>query len=138
MSAIDPAFAARLAAGEGFSHRDHIAVATELLAAHDFLEAAQRYSAGIRAIAAEAGQPEKFNTTITLAFLSLIAEHMASGPYEDAEDFIDRNPELLARGLLEAWYPAERLASPLARELFLMPAAAQGSGSLARRPPSTV
>ena len=104
-----------------FSHRDHIAVACVMLRRDDFLEAAAKYGAGLKSLAARAGVPEKFNATITLAFLSLIAERMRTTDHSDFDDFIARNRDLLAKGVLEPWYSPERLGSDLARSVFLMP-----------------
>ena len=59
-----------------FGHVDHLGVAYEMLLRHEFLQASTKYAACINAIATRAGAAGKFNTTITLAFLSLIAERM--------------------------------------------------------------
>ncbi len=120
-------FEARSLDTAAFRHREHVAVAYEMLRRHDFIEAAARYGEGIRALAAKAGEPRKFNTTVTLAFMSLIAERMATTAHADVEAFIAANPDLLSKALLERWYPPERLGSDLAREVFLMPEAARAS-----------
>ena len=110
--ALDPA---------AFLHRDHVAVACDMLLRYDFLEATARYAAGLRSLAATAGVPEKFNATITLAFLSLIAERMRTTEHADYDDFIARNRDLLSKDLLGEWYSPERLRSDLARRVFLLP-----------------
>ena len=125
--ALARAFEDRSLDPAAFRHREHVAVAYELLRKHDFLEASARYSAHLQAIASKAGVPQKFNTTITLAFLSLIAERMATCAHEDFDDFAAQNPDLLSKDLLLSWYPPERLASDLAREVFLMPEAPHSS-----------
>jgi hypothetical protein len=112
--ALDPA---------AFSHRDHVAVACEMLRRADFLEAAAQYAKGLKALAARAGAPEKFNATVTLAFLSLIAERMRTAEHADCDDFIARSRDLLSKDVLEPWYARERLRSDLARSVFLMPEA---------------
>lgn len=104
-----------------FSHLDHVGVAYEMLDNYDFLMAAMKYSDCINTIATRAGAATKFNTTITLAFLSVIAERMASAQYEDFDAFIDANPDLLEGDLLARWYSQERLSSDLSRTTFLMP-----------------
>lgn len=110
--ALDPA---------AFAHRDHVAVACDMLRRYDFMEATARYAAGLRFLAAKAGAPEKFNATVTLAFLSLIAERMRTSEHADYDDFIARNRDLLSKDLLGAWYSPERLRSDLARGVFLLP-----------------
>ena len=104
-----------------FRHRDHVAVAYEMLRTHEFMDVTASYTKTIRSIAAKAGVPEKFNATITVAFLSLIAERMSTTPHADCEDFIARNPDLLSKDLLANRYTPERLRSDLARAVFLLP-----------------
>jgi hypothetical protein len=117
------AFEARTLDPAAFSHRDHVAVACDMLGCYDFLEAAARYAESLKAPAAKAGVPEKFNATVTLAFLSLIAKRMRTAEHADCDDFIARNPDLLSKDVLEPWYAPERLRSDLARQVFLMPEA---------------
>lgn len=104
-----------------FDHEQHVRVAFEMLARYGFLEASTRYIAAIQAIATEAGVPEKFNMTITLAFLALIAERASRSVDCDFDEFIAWNPDLLSRTVLDRWYSAERLQSDLARRQFLLP-----------------
>ena len=75
----------------------------------------------LKTIAAKAGHAEAFNLTVTLAFLALIGERMASQEAPDFEAFAARNPDLLEKGVLRRWYPAQRLSSTLARRTFLLP-----------------
>ena len=104
-----------------FGHIDHVGVAYEMLRKYDFLTACSRYSHCINTIATKAGAAGKFNTTITLAFLSLIAERMEAVSYKSFDAFIEQNQDLLAGNLLAKWYSKERLGSDLARSVFLMP-----------------
>lgn len=106
---------------EMFKHNDHLRAAFEMLRAYDFIEASARYASNIRALAEKAGVPQKFNVTITYAFMSLIAERMLSGEFDDYEDFLAGNMDLKSKNLLDKWYSPERLNSDFAREVFLMP-----------------
>ncbi|MBL4756639.1 MAG: hypothetical protein JKY32_03045 [Rhizobiales bacterium] len=72
-------------------------------------------------MATKAGAPKKFNLTITIAFMSLIAERMAACDHEGYEDFMSLNLDLMAKDLLEKQYTPTRLYSDLARSVFLMP-----------------
>ena len=101
-------------------HRGHVQVAWEMLRSYPFLEATSRYSDGIQRIAKAAGAPEKFNLTVTLSFMSIIAEKMVDSDAADFEHFYALNPEL-DRNLLTDWYSPQRLGSELARNVFLMP-----------------
>ncbi len=104
-----------------FSHRHHIGVAYEALQQGDFFDAARQVAAGIRALTERAGVPDKFNTTVTWAFLSLIAERMRTTAHADAADFIRRNPDLGSGAALDPWYSKPRLSSALARSIALLP-----------------
>lgn len=104
-----------------FTHVDHIGVAYEMLKTYDFLTASMKYATCINTIATHAGAAQKFNTTITMAFLSVIAERMEIGRYECFEAFLEGNGDLLDRNVLGKWYSRERLGSDLARTTFLMP-----------------
>ncbi len=109
---IDPA---------AFSHREHVRMAFETLRRHDFLEAALHYSQALRTVTAKVGKPEKFHQTVTVAFLSLVAERMQPGRPCDFDDFAAANPDLLDKSALGRLYSAERLSSEAARTTFLLP-----------------
>ena len=108
---------------ETFTHKDHLIVAFDMLHRYSFLEAATKYAAGINALATEAGVPDKFNLTITLAFLSLIAERIqtSSSQQADFDVFLEKNQDLMSRKVLSQWYSSDRLNSDLARTHFLLP-----------------
>jgi hypothetical protein len=103
-----------------FPHREHVRMAFEMLKRHDFAESVLHYSRALRALTARAGKPEAFHQTVTLAFLSLIAERMEGGASEFAA-FARQHPELLEKSVLARWYGAERLACPAARRIFVLP-----------------
>ncbi|PJK30571.1 hypothetical protein [Minwuia thermotolerans] len=115
------AFEARALDNRRFGHAEHLAVAWAMLRRDDFTDAVARYGAGIRALAAAAGAPEKYNATITVAFLSLIAERMQSGGHDSFAAFADANPDLLTKDAVSRLYSGARLASPAARTGFLLP-----------------
>lgn len=112
-----------------FDHRAHIMTAVALLQQAPYLEAVERYVAGIKRLAAAAGVPHKFNMTITLAFMSVIAERLASAPDADPAAFVARNEDLLAPNFLLQWYDAARLSSQAARSVFLMPTMSRTSSA---------
>jgi hypothetical protein len=104
-----------------FPHREHVRVAFEMLRRHDFPETVLHFSRTLRAMAAKVGRPEAFHQTVTIAFLSLIAERMECGGAADFAAFAQANPDLLEKSALERWYRPERLASAVARRTFLLP-----------------
>ena len=105
-----------------FPHREHVRMAFEMLRRHDFAETALHYSRALRAMSARAGKPQAFNQTVTIAFLSLVAERMQeSGGAADFDTLVRAHPELLDKAALTRWYRPERLASDAARRTFLLP-----------------
>ena len=114
-------FEAREIDAATFRHEQHVEVAFEMLEKYSFLEASHQYSHGINTLATNAGAADKFNVTITFAFLSVIAERKAQMPDADLDTFLRENPDLLDRHLLNTWYSDERLSSVDARQRFLLP-----------------
>lgn len=104
---------------KAFTHLDHIGVAFEILLRFDFLMAVQIYSESLDAIASKAGASNKFNLTVTLAFMSMIAERMQPG--EEFETFVNTNQDLLELDFLKHYYSDDRLNSIKAKGMFLMP-----------------
>jgi hypothetical protein len=122
-AALTRSFEARELDTSTFGHRDHVGVAYEMLRSGDFVDVAARYADTIRFMATRAGAPDKFHVTITIAFLSLVAERMATTRHADFDDFIACNPDLLSKHVLQRWYSSERLGSDLARNVLLLPEA---------------
>jgi hypothetical protein len=106
-----------------FHHAQHVRAAFELLRQHTFCDALSAYSTALKGIATRAGNPGAYHETITVAFLSLIAERSAGGQYADFESFSNAHPELLDKCILERWYAPERLGSAVARQTFVLPEA---------------
>lgn len=104
-----------------FTHQEHVRMAFELLRRHDFPQAACLYSGALKRLTLRAGRPEVFHQTVTIAFLSLIAEAMAPDAHASFPDWLRAHPELLDRSVLTRWYRPGRLASPLARATFVLP-----------------
>jgi hypothetical protein len=108
-----------------FPHREHVRMAFEMLRRYDFAESVLHFSRSLRAMAQRAGKPEAFHQTVTIAFLSLIAERLEAGACEDFAAFAHDNPDLIDKSLLTRWYRPERLGSASARRTFLLPDRAQ-------------
>jgi hypothetical protein len=104
-----------------FSHREHLRMAFETLRRHDFAASVFLYSQALRLMTARAGRPEVFNQTVTIAFLSLVAERMQASDPQDFTALEHAHPELLDRDVLRRWYRPERLAQRAARHSFLLP-----------------
>lgn len=106
-----------------FDHGTHVAVAFAILREVPFHEAVARYARGIRRIAAQTGKADLFSETITIAFLSLIAEAIDDDPggATDFAAFAAANRHLFDKTVLNRHYSAERLSSAAARTRFVMP-----------------
>ena len=116
---------ARFVRGEiapaAFPHREHVRMAFEMLRRHDFAETTLHFSRALRSMAQQAGKPQAFHQTVSIAFLSLIAERMDGAEYRDFTAFECATPDLFEKGMLARWYRPERLASDRARRTFLLP-----------------
>ena len=104
-----------------FPHRDHVRMAFEMLKRHDFPETVLLYSRTLRSMAEKAGRPQAFHQTITIAFLSLIAERVERDGAADFAAFAQANSDVLEKSVLGRWYRPERLASEIARRIFVLP-----------------
>lgn len=104
-----------------FRHADHVRVAFAMLDKYDFADACSRYVNTIKRMAEAVGVPEKYNATITFAFMSVIAERKAFSDAEHAEAFMMANPDLLGKDVLSGWYSKDRMTSAIARSQFLLP-----------------
>jgi hypothetical protein len=104
-------------------HREHVRMGYEMLRRHTFAETVLHFSEALKGIATRAGKPGAFHQTVTIAYLSLIAERMERQIDPDFTAFASANPDLFDKGVLARWYRPERLNSPEARRTFLLPEA---------------
>lgn len=113
-----------------FGHRAHVQVAFEILQMYEFVRASTIYASAIHDLASAAGAPQKFNATITYAFLSIIAERMDAQGYVLAQGIVDLsrfdvfvadNNDLMSFDVLRQRFSPDRLSSDLARRVLLLP-----------------
>ncbi|MFL6589062.1 MAG: hypothetical protein ACJ8M4_02710 [Chthoniobacterales bacterium] len=104
-----------------FPHAEHVRLGYEMVRRYPFGEAASRFSRGLKRVAGNAGKPQIYNETITIAFLAVINERRVAGTSKDWKQFERANPDLLQKRCLEEWYDAEQLRSDLARTTFCLP-----------------
>jgi len=107
-----------------FDHRAHLRAAYCLARRRPFLEACIAMRDGVRGIAARAGRPGLYHETITIAFMSIVAQRLAVDPGLAWDDFVAAHPDLSDRALLGRWYSREALDSMPARTQFVLPDAA--------------
>jgi len=116
---------ARLSPAE-FGHRAHLRAAWLYLSGRPFLEACIAMRDSLQRFAASIGKAGLYHETITLAFMSLVAEQMARHPGADWQTLLRLKPELCERDLLSRYYSPERLQDATARHVLLLnPRAAQ-------------
>jgi hypothetical protein len=108
----------------GFHHADHVRVAWLYLGRMPLVAAAERFTSQLRRFAAAQGKPDRYHETITLAYLLLIHDRIATrGRGATWCEFADANPDLLAwrPSILDRYYSPARLASATARRAFVWP-----------------
>jgi hypothetical protein len=110
-------------APENFHHCDHVRLAFAYLRNYPVLAALERFSSALKKFAAAAGKADRYNETITYAYLFLIRERMGRGCPRDWEEFASQNPDLLLwrNGILDRYYEESTLKSELARRVFIFP-----------------
>ena len=120
----DPEFLAAFEAAtlppQAFDHRAHLRAACLYLAGRPFHEACIAMRDSLRRYAAHIGKAGLYHETITVAFMSVLAEHMAAAPGLSWQALLERHPELCDRGLLARYYEPGRLASAAARARFVL------------------
>jgi hypothetical protein len=104
-----------------FPHEQHVRMGFEMLRRHDFAETAHLYSRALRTMTQRMGRPEIFHQTVTIAFLSIIAERMRAQKPADFAEFAAGNSDLFEQSVLSRYYRPERLASDIARSSFVLP-----------------
>jgi hypothetical protein len=107
-------------AAEAFDHSAHIRAAFLYLSRHAFLEACVAMRDSLRRFAARAGNGNLYHETITVAFMSIVSGRMERSPEFGWEALLAAHPELCDRGLLSRYYRPETLASPVARQRFVL------------------
>ena len=111
-----------LGAGQ-FNHENHIRLAWIYLQRFSLPEAMLRMREGLLRFTGHHGVTQKYNETLTCAYMVLIAERIAHDPGLDWPLFRQANPQLFTpwQQFLTAWYHLETLQSERARTLFLLP-----------------
>jgi hypothetical protein len=103
-----------------FTHVDHIRVAY-VYATRGGEPAAVQGALRIRRLAENAGAPDKFHTTMTVAWARVIAHLVARSEAPDFESFLAGHPMLLNRRLLDAHYSDGVMFRAEARARFVEP-----------------
>lgn len=121
MSTFDDLMGEVMATAERFGHREHVKLTWLAVRRCGTDQAVELISDGIQRTARYAGAPQKYNATVSRAWVELTAYHMAEAPGETFDELLRRNPGLLDRRLLTRFYNSRTLASPTARHRWVEP-----------------
>jgi hypothetical protein len=103
------------AASGRFDHREHIHLAWLAVRHYGLSAAISLVSNGIQQTARYTGAPQKYNATVSKAWVELVAHHTHDDRAADFDTFAARNPALLDKRLLTRFYRPATLASAQAR-----------------------
>jgi hypothetical protein len=120
MSVFDELMEEVMSTASRFGHREHVRLTWLAVRRRGTPGAVELISDGIRRTARYAGVPQKYNATVSRAWVELTAYHMAEAP-GDFDELVRRNPGLLDKRLLTRFYSSRALASPAARTGWVEP-----------------
>ena len=104
-----------------FGHREHIHLTWLAVRDHGTTAAISLVSEGIQRTARYAGAPQKYNATVSRAWVELVAHHTHDEGDVDFDTFAARNPALLDKRLLTRFYHPATLATATARAAWTPP-----------------
>ena len=121
MTVFDELMAEVMTSAERFGHREHVQLTWLAVRRCGTAGAVDLISDGIRRTARYAGVPQKYNATVSRAWVELTAYHMSEAPAESFPELLRRNPGLLDKRLLTRFYSSRALASADARTGWVEP-----------------
>jgi len=104
-----------------FGHREHVHLTWLAVRDHGLSGAIPLVSNGIQQTARYAGAPQKYNATVSRAWVELVAHHVHHDGDADFDTFTARNPALLDKRLLVRFYHPATLATARARAGWVPP-----------------
>jgi hypothetical protein len=104
-----------------FGHRQHVHLTWLAVRQYGTAGAVGLVSDGIQATARYQGAPQKYNATVSRAWVELVGHHAAAASAADFDTFADQNSPLLDKRLLNRFYRPATLASPAARAGWVEP-----------------
>ena len=122
----DPAGFAKLmaevmATAEHFGHRQHIQLTWLAVRRYGTTAAIGLVSAGIQSTTHYAGMPQKYNATVSRAWVELVGHHTARHDTGDFAALADHHTALLDKRLLTRFYRPATLAGTQARTGWVEP-----------------
>lgn len=104
-----------------FGHRQHVNVTWLAVRRYGLAHARALIEDGIRRTARYQGVPQKFNATMSRAWVEAVAHHLTATPDASFDEFAAAHPGLLDKRLLTRHYRPTTLASPEARAGWVPP-----------------
>jgi hypothetical protein len=106
---------------ERFGHRQHVHLTWLAVRRCGTAAAIRLVSDGIQGLARYAGAPQKYNATVSRAWVELVGHHAGQSDAADFDAFTDQHPALLNKRLLSHSYSSATLASIAARTSWVEP-----------------
>ncbi|MEW1910355.1 hypothetical protein AB0442_18170 [Kitasatospora sp. NPDC085895] len=110
-----------MATADRFGHRQHVHLTWLAVRRHGTAAAVALIGDGIRRTARYAGVPQKYNATVSRAWVELVGHHADRSDTADFDAFTDEHPALLDKKLLTRFYRPSTLASTPARTGWVEP-----------------
>lgn len=110
-----------MAGAERFGHRQHVHLTWLAVRRCGTASAIHLVSDGIQGTARYAGVPQKYNATVSRAWVELVGHHAGQSDAADFGTFTDEHPALLDKKLLSYFYRSSTLASTAARTSWVDP-----------------
>ena len=110
-----------MSTADRFGHRQHIQLTWLAVRRYDTATAIELVSDGIQRTARYAGAPQKYNATVSRAWVELVDHHAAQPGADDFAVFAEQHPALFDKRLLSRFYNSATLASEAARTGWVEP-----------------
>jgi hypothetical protein len=110
-----------MASADRFGHRQHVHLTWLAVRRYGTAAAVTLVSDGIQGTARYHGAPQKYNATVSRAWVELVGHHAAAVDTRDFDTFADQHAALLDKRLLTRFYQAGTLASSAARTGWVEP-----------------
>ncbi len=106
---------------ERFGHRQHVHLTWLAVRRYGTSAAIGLVSDGIQGVARYAGAPQKYNATVSRAWVELVGHHADHSNAADFDAFAEQNAALLDKRLLTRFYRSTTLAGDAARTRWVEP-----------------
>lgn len=104
-----------------FGHREHVHLTWLAVRRYGPSAATAVVGSGIQRTARYAGAPQKYNETVSRAWVEMVAHHVAQDASDDFAGFAHRHAALLDKRLIARHYNAATLATAAARGGWVEP-----------------